>query len=62
VTERASTNTDYLGLIRPKWHRETGCMKGLSAACSVCTPQISFAHQQLSAYDDVGCLELSGSN
>ena len=50
-----------IGSIRPKWHRETECMKGLSAACSVCTPHMSLAYPQLNAYD-VGCLELSGSN
>ena len=37
----AEENHQHLiGSVRSKWHRETGCMKGLSAACSVCTPQI----------------------
>jgi len=30
-------------LTRQKWHRDTGCLRGLSAACSACTLQTSLA-------------------
>ena len=49
--QSAEQNHQHLiGSVRSKWHRETGCMKGLSAACSVCTPP------DLTCTATVGCL------
>ncbi len=52
------TGVDWLEKTEVAW--DTGCLKGLSAFCSACTPQIWLAKLQMGGCDSVGCLQISG--